>query len=835
MTVSTELSHEEYVGNGVTTDFDFRFRIFESRHLIVVVADNDGNETTLKNGTDYTIVGAGSYHGGKVVLNKPLAQGWKILLERDLPVVQETDLRNQGKFFAEVHEDAFDYLTMLIQKTLGFLSLCLRKPTYLSNYYDAKKDRIENLGDPKKEGDATNKKYVDDIVSDSYGKTLRVRDKTINTIPDTKQRSNKILAFDDNGQPITILPESGSASDVLIELAKPTGANLINTIDGHTVQEKIDDILKNNKLTVFNTQKEALIFDGEENQIRVMGWKEFGDTGSGIFIIDPHQEYNTPNSIDRFKNVVTGKYWLRILDDSTDSYIGLENIATIKGYEKRNNSPWNQLAPLNVLGDSITYGYFSSYDGAGREAKTYGGGLFYHSWTSLFARMFAADNGTNSYKGFIPLPLGYGDDWDVFKLVSKVGLWEVMDDGLYASNTYSGSCYQTKELNAELVYSIPSTFDEIQLFYCTQPNGGIMQVLVNGELWHEINTSSNVVKNLVLKRRILSNKQGNMILTIKKIDKTSNPIGVSGIGVDNVVTFTSTHTRGGSLNQFATPGRTLMSVSQDVIADVAKNASGLILALGFNDKNISYSGEGNIPKRIEFSQRIDWLIEYCNVYNTPLIVVDFTWSLEPWRFTRRELRRAARETKGVYIPFPDLLIKGRLSTDVERMNNLRMFYDGAHPNRNGQQWIAEMIAKYLGLSCTSKKDAILHHDYWMPLNLSDEWININTSQNWNIASYRINGSGITIKASIGKTDNTEIGMGVHSITSDGKLWCYGLNPPIMMGVFANTKGFEYNDISAVAETNVKLSYDTNLKLLKFVNNSKGIQGSCTFEITKYDA
>lgn len=251
MTVSTELSHEEYVGNGVTTDFDFRFRIFEGKHLIVVVADSDGNETTLKNGTDYTIVGVGSYHGGKVVLNKPLVKGWKILLERDLPVVQETDLRNQGKFFAEVHEDAFDYLTMLIQKALGFLSLCLRKPSYLSKYYDAKKDRIENLGDPKKEGDATNKKYVDAIVSDSYGKTLRVRDKTINTIPDTKQRSNKILAFDDNGQPITIIPSSGSASDVLIELAKEDSSVLIAGKEASTLVKETNnntlDIRKINK------------------------------------------------------------------------------------------------------------------------------------------------------------------------------------------------------------------------------------------------------------------------------------------------------------------------------------------------------------------------------------------------------------------------------------------------------------------------------------------------------------------------------------------------------------------------------------------------------------
>lgn len=218
MTVSTELSHEEYVGNGVTTDFDFRFRIFEGKHLIVVVADSDGIETTLKNGTDYTIVGAGSYHGGKVVLNKPLAQGWKILLERDLPVVQETDLRNQGKFFAEVHEDAFDYLTMLIQKALGTFSLSLRKPTYLSNYYDAKGNRIANLAPPKLGTDSANKDYVDNSIKDIDSKTLRVKDKPIPALPSAEQRRNKQLGFDNEGYPQLLDPaETGSLGYIFVD------------------------------------------------------------------------------------------------------------------------------------------------------------------------------------------------------------------------------------------------------------------------------------------------------------------------------------------------------------------------------------------------------------------------------------------------------------------------------------------------------------------------------------------------------------------------------------------------------------------------------------------
>lgn len=223
MTVSTELSHEEYTGNGVTTDFDFRFRIFEAKHLVVSVADPDGTERILTNGTDYTLRGVGSYRGGKVILKMPLATGWKIGIARDLPAVQETDLRNQGKFFAEVHEDAFDYLTMLIQKSLGFLSLCLRKPSFISDHYDAKGNKISNLGKPVKDGDAVDLGTMKEHISAKDKRSLRVVDKDIPALPNAANRANKLLSFDNDGNPVVIVPESGSAADVLTELGKPDG------------------------------------------------------------------------------------------------------------------------------------------------------------------------------------------------------------------------------------------------------------------------------------------------------------------------------------------------------------------------------------------------------------------------------------------------------------------------------------------------------------------------------------------------------------------------------------------------------------------------------------
>ncbi|HBC7184974.1 hypothetical protein [Morganella morganii] len=227
MTVSTELSHEEYTGNGVTTDFDFRFRIFEAKHLVVSVADPDGTERILTNGTDYTLRGVGSYRGGKVILKMPLATGWKIGIARDLPAVQETDLRNQGKFFAEVHEDAFDYLTMLIQKSLGYLSLCLRKPSFISDHYDAKGNKISNLGKPVKDGDAVDLSTMKEHISAKDKRTLRVADKDIPALPNTANRANKLLSFDNIGNPVVIVPESGSAADVLTELGKQDGFALI--------------------------------------------------------------------------------------------------------------------------------------------------------------------------------------------------------------------------------------------------------------------------------------------------------------------------------------------------------------------------------------------------------------------------------------------------------------------------------------------------------------------------------------------------------------------------------------------------------------------------------
>lgn len=111
-----------YTGNGVTTTFKYDFRIVDENHVRVIHGALDGTTTELVLGTDYTVTGVGDQDGGDIVLTAPLPSGEKVTHLRNAPFVQETDLENQGAYYAETVERSLDLSVMRDQQLAELMS-----------------------------------------------------------------------------------------------------------------------------------------------------------------------------------------------------------------------------------------------------------------------------------------------------------------------------------------------------------------------------------------------------------------------------------------------------------------------------------------------------------------------------------------------------------------------------------------------------------------------------------------------------------------------------------------------------------------------------------------
>lgn len=332
MTVSTQVSRNEYTGNGATTQYDFTFRILDKSHLLVQTMDTTENIVTLTLGTDYTVTGVNRYNGGKVVLTSALPTGYKISIERSTPVTQESSIRNQGGFFPEIHEDALDKLTMLVQQAYGWWSgLSLRKPSWLANYYDALNNRIRNLRDPSQAQDAATKNYVDGQIVDNtnawkagddyleqkidsnFRRSLRVPNAYVDEIPSLSHMEGKILAFS-GGKPIGVLPESGSASDVMIELTASDGLKWIGRCSDLTALRSIEPTSSGQNISVVAHSP---------------GWAAMVGvpSGGGEFYYDPN---DTTSPDDGGHTIVTalGARWKRVDQDVIPEHFGFRADST---------------------------------------------------------------------------------------------------------------------------------------------------------------------------------------------------------------------------------------------------------------------------------------------------------------------------------------------------------------------------------------------------------------------------------------------------------------------------------------------------------------------------
>lgn len=173
MTVQTTTNSILHDTDGVTTAWAVPFKFFKVSDLVLKFTDSSGNEST----PTASITGAGEDEGGTATISPALPSLGALEITRTLAVTQDTAYPEGGRFPAKAHENALDRLVMLVQQFLSGVSRSIRF----------------NSGD-----------NTDPLIRQTPA-----------------QRANKLLGFDDAGRPTAVFPASGSAADVLTQLASP--------------------------------------------------------------------------------------------------------------------------------------------------------------------------------------------------------------------------------------------------------------------------------------------------------------------------------------------------------------------------------------------------------------------------------------------------------------------------------------------------------------------------------------------------------------------------------------------------------------------------------------
>jgi hypothetical protein len=130
MSIDSTTRRNNYIGNGSADEFSYTFRITDKTHLQVIKRlISTGAETELTVDTDFTVDGVGDDGGGSVTLTAgALAATYAISIRRKVPLKQESDIRNQGDYYPEGHEDAFDYCCFIDQQQQDEIDRSVKLP-----------------------------------------------------------------------------------------------------------------------------------------------------------------------------------------------------------------------------------------------------------------------------------------------------------------------------------------------------------------------------------------------------------------------------------------------------------------------------------------------------------------------------------------------------------------------------------------------------------------------------------------------------------------------------------------------------------------------------------
>jgi hypothetical protein len=164
VTVQNTTTRVSFSGNGTTTAFPFAFPVQEVGHLVVTLRSSAGVETVQAYGIKWSITGTSWPAGGSVVMVTAPATGETLVVERTVPLTQNTSFPSQGSYLPESHERAIDRAVMAAQQLATGLTRTPQLKTTDTDgagQYDAKGNRLGNLGTPTAGADAATRTFVE--------------------------------------------------------------------------------------------------------------------------------------------------------------------------------------------------------------------------------------------------------------------------------------------------------------------------------------------------------------------------------------------------------------------------------------------------------------------------------------------------------------------------------------------------------------------------------------------------------------------------------------------------------------------------------------------------
>lgn len=130
MSISSETRKAgPYVGNGVTTDLPFSFKVFSTSDVRVVQTDPVGVETDLTLTTHYTVslnADQDANPGGTVAMVTAPATGYYTTLTSKVQNLQAVTITNLGGFYPKILNDALDRLTIMVQQVAEQVSRAVK-------------------------------------------------------------------------------------------------------------------------------------------------------------------------------------------------------------------------------------------------------------------------------------------------------------------------------------------------------------------------------------------------------------------------------------------------------------------------------------------------------------------------------------------------------------------------------------------------------------------------------------------------------------------------------------------------------------------------------------